>query len=66
MPTRPDLTSHDALIDDLVDRVNAEAMYKLTDTDIVKLAIERMWVTAHPGEMLPEKLKRKRYIRLQF
>lgn len=66
MQKRPDLTSHQALIADLVEKVNSEAMFNLTDTDIVKLAIERMWKAAHPGEPLQKNLKRKKYIRLQF
>lgn len=63
---RPDLTSHIALISDILHKVNEEALFALSVTDIVKLAIERMWLSAFPGEKLPDGLKRKRYIRLQF
>lgn len=63
---RPDLTSHLELIEQIAERVNAEALYKLSQTDIVKLAIERMWKTAYTERELPKGLKRKKYIRLQF
>jgi hypothetical protein len=63
---RPDLTSHEQIAQDVAAKVNAEALYQLTETDICKLALERFWRDAHPGEELPAGLKRKRYIRLQF
>jgi len=64
--TRPDLTSHAAVIEQIAERVNSEALYQLSQTDIVKLALERMWITAYPERELPKGLKRKKYIRLQF
>lgn len=64
--TRPDLTSHIELLLEIVAKVNEEALYSLSVTDIVKLAIERMWLSAFPGRALPTGMKRKRYIRLQF
>jgi hypothetical protein len=63
---RPDLTSHLELVRQITESVNAEALYQLSETDIVKLAIERMWKTAYPQRQLPKNLKRKKYIRLQF
>lgn len=66
MIVRPDLTSHFSLVLDILSKVNEEALFALSATDIVKLAIERMWLSAFPGENLPAGLKRKRYVRLQF
>jgi len=63
---RPDLTSHAGLIEQIAVRVNDEALYQLSHTDIVKLALERMYKTAYPERELPKGLKRKKYIRLQF
>lgn len=44
---RPDLTSYETIAREIADRINEEALYALTETDIVKLALERMWKDAH-------------------
>ena len=63
---RPDLTSHEQLIKELTQKINDESLYSLSDTDIVKIAAERMWKQAFPDRELPKNLKRKRYVHLQF
>lgn len=63
---RPELTSHEQIAIEICQKTNEEALYQLTETDIVKLALERMWKDAYPDKELPRGLKRKKYIRLQF
>jgi hypothetical protein len=40
---RPDLTSHSEIISEIRGKINEDALYPMSDTDIVKIAIEKMF-----------------------
>jgi hypothetical protein len=61
---RPKLTEHKAEIDDLMKKVNQ--IYDLTETEIVRLAVERFWQAANPDKPIPPHFKLFRSIRLDF
>jgi hypothetical protein len=64
MKYRPDLTSYRPYIQALTDRLNEDGLSKMSDTDSVKLAIEKA-----VKEILPDvriEKKRKLYKRLNF
>lgn len=61
---RPDLTDYEVYIMALVDKLNENAVYKMSKTDAVKLAIEKAVKNILPEIVI--KPKRKRYIRLEF
>lgn len=61
---RPDLTSYRPYIQALTDKLNEDALFKMSDTDAVKLAIEKA-----VKELLPDVVivkQRKIYQRLRF
>lgn len=61
---RPDLTDYEILIMALVDKLNEDSVYKMSKTDAVKLAVEKVIKTVLPD--IEIKPKRKRYITLKF
>ena len=63
-PFRPDLTSHAELVAALRKAINEDAGYPLSDTDIVKIAVEKMF-TNMTGKK-PVRLRRKMYIQLKI
>lgn len=62
---RPDLTSHQDMVAAIRDALNAEALYPLSDTDVVKVAIEKMFKRAFPEKQVVRK-PRKMYIPVNF
>jgi hypothetical protein len=61
---RPKLTDHKTEIDNLMEMVNQT--YDLTETEIVRLAVERFWQAANPGKPIPTHFKLLRSVRLDF
>ena len=61
---RPDLTDYEIYVMALVDKLNERALYPMSKTDAVKLAIERACKTILPDVVI--KPKRTRYERLNF
>lgn len=61
---RPDLSEYEIYILSLVDALNKDAVYPMSKTDAVKLAIERACKTILPDVVI--KPKRKRYIKLDY
>ncbi len=61
---RPDLSDYEIYILALVDKLNEEALYPLSKTDAVKLAIEKACKSVLPDVEI--KPRRKKYIRLEF
>ena len=61
---RPDLTDYDFLIMALVDKLNADGVYKMSKTDAVKIAIEKAVKNILPDVVI--KPKRKRYIKIDL
>lgn len=59
---RPDLSDYDFLIMALVDYLNEKAVYKMSKTDAVKIAVEQACKKVLPDVIV--KPKRKRYIKL--
>ena len=64
MTFRPDLSDYEIYIMALVDKLNEEALYPMSKTDAVKLAIEKACKSLLPDVVI--KPKRKRYIKLDF
>lgn len=61
---RPDLSDYDVCVMALVDRLNQNALYPMSKTDAVKLAIERACKIVIPDfEIKP---RRKRYVTLDY
>jgi hypothetical protein len=61
---RPDVTSHAEIVAELRDKINETALYPLSDTDVVKVAIEKMFERMTGKK--PVSKKRKMYITLNF
>lgn len=62
---RPDLSGYyEILIMALVDKLNQDAVYKMSKTDAVKMAIEQAAQILLPDVEI--KPKRKRYIKFDF
>jgi len=59
---RPDLTSHAEIIRAIRELINEEALYQMSDTDICKIAIEKMFERAFGKK--PVSKGRKLYIPL--
>jgi len=59
--SRPDLSDYEILIMALVDKLNENAVYKMSKTDAVKIAIEKAVKNVLPDVVI--KPKRKRYIK---
>ena len=62
--TRPDLTAYRPYIDVLLDRLNEDAVYKMSATDLLKLLIEKAMANYCPDVVV--KPKRKRYETWKF
>jgi hypothetical protein len=61
---RPDLTHYEVYIAAAVDLLNADAVFKISKTDFVKIAVEKALKTLLPAVRV--KPKRKRYEKLNF
>ena len=61
---RPDLTEYEVYIMALVDKLNENAVYKMSKTDAVKLTIEKAVKNLLPDVVI--KPKRKRYETWKF
>lgn len=61
---RPDLTEYEIFIIALVDKLNTDGVYKISKTDVVKMAIEKAIKTVLPDVVI--KPKRKRYIKIDL
>lgn len=61
---RPDVSDYEVYIMALVDKLNENALYPMSKTDAVKLAIEKACKNVLPDVVI--KPKRKRYERLEF
>lgn len=61
---RPDLSDYEIYVMALVDRLNEKAVYKMSKTDAVKIAIEKAVKNILPDVEI--KPKRKRYVTLEM
>ena len=61
---RPDLSDYLPYIEALADALNKDAVYKMSKTDAVKVAIERAMEKVVPDVVVNK--KRKRYIKFDF
>lgn len=61
---RPDLSDYEIYVEALLDKLNEESMFRMSKTDAVKLAIEKVVKNLLPNIII--KPKRKRYVRLEF
>jgi len=61
---RPDLSDYEIYVMALVDRLNEDAMFKMSKTDAVKMCIEKAVKSVLPDVVI--KRKRKRYITLDL
>ena len=64
MKYRPDLTDYLPCIEALTDRLNEDAIYKMSKTDAIKIALEKALEKVVPDVVINK--KRKRYIKLDF
>ena len=64
MKYRPDLTDYLTWIEALADKLNEDAIYKMSRTDAVKIALEKALEKVVPDVVINK--KRKRYIKLDF
>lgn len=60
MVYRPDLTDYEPIIVELTKRLNADALYPMSKTDVVKIAIEKMFERATGKK--PVSKRKKMYI----
>lgn len=61
---RHDLSDYEIYVEALLDKLNEESMFRMSKTDAVKLAIEKVVKNLLPNIII--KPKRKRYVRLEF
>lgn len=61
---RPDLTSHRDLVAAIRAEINRDALYPMSETDIVKIAVEKMFERAFKKK--PVRKRKKMYIPLNF
>ena len=61
---RPDLSDYEIYVMALVDKLNEDALFKMSKTDAVKMAIEKAVKNVLPDVII--KPKRKRYETLKF
>ena len=61
---RPDLSDYLPFVQALADRLNADAMYAMSPTDVVKICIERTMQNYAPDVVIER--TRKKYERLDF
>lgn len=67
MKTRPDVTSHNAIFEAIRQKLNEDALYPLTFTDVVKICGERAFIALYPErENELSGLPRKRYEPIDF
>ena len=52
---RPDLTDYEALIEILTDKLNEQALFKMSKTDAVKIAIEKALEKVVPDVVINKK-----------
>ena len=64
MPYRPDLTAYEPYIEMLAEKLNEEALLKMSKTDAVKIAIEKALQSLVPDVVIIK--TRKIYQRLSF
>jgi len=64
MKYRPDLTDYLPCIEALADKLNEDAIYKMSRTDAVKIASSFNFEKVVPDVVINK--KRKRYIKLDF
>ena len=62
---RPDLTTHEEMVAALRSRLNENALYPMTTTDVCRIAIEKMFARAFPSKFVVRKRK-KMYIPLNY
>lgn len=61
---RPDLSDYRIYVELLADKLNEEALYKMTLTDAIKIAIEKALEKVAPDVVVNK--TRKRYIKLDY
>ena len=61
---RPDLTDYLPYIETLTDKLNENAVYKMSRTDAVKIVIEKALEKVVPDVVVNK--KRKKYIKLDY
>ena len=61
---RPDLTDYQLYIEVLTERLNEDALYKMSGTDAVKIAIERALEKVAPDVIVNK--TRKKYVKLDY
>jgi hypothetical protein len=61
---RPQLTDYRVYVELLADRLNEDALYRMSLTDVVKILIEQKMVELVPDVKIVR--KRRKYIRLDF
>ena len=61
---RPDLTDYRVYVEFLVDKLNEDALYPMSKTDVVKILIEQKMAEIVPDVVVNK--KRKIYQRLEF
>ena len=61
---RPDLTEYESIIEILTDKLNEQALFKMSKTDAVKIAIEKALEKVVPDVVINK--KRKIYQTLNF
>jgi len=61
---RPDLTDYRVYVELLLDRLNEEALFKMSMTDVVKILIEQKMAELLPDVVVDK--KRRVYQRLDF
>lgn len=60
-PYRPTLTEYLPMLQRIAERLNETALFPFGPLDVIRLAIERMYRDAFPGEELPPSPRRKKY-----
>ncbi len=61
---RPDLTEYEIYVLALVDKLNENALFPMSKTDAVKLAIEKVCKSVLPDVVIQP--KRKKYVALDY
>jgi hypothetical protein len=61
---RPDLSDYLPYIELLADKLNEDAIYKMSKTDAIKIAVEKALEKVVPDVVVNK--KRKKYIKLDF
>ena len=60
-PYRPALTEYLPMLERIAEKLNETALHEFGPLDVIRLAIERMYAAAFPGEPLPPSPRRKQY-----